>query len=81
VVDLTAADGTEPTGPETHISAATVLMTSPWIRSAHPALGREYRMRSFVPNVSSIIRNCKRVFEQVDELVINTLEQVFVFAP
>jgi hypothetical protein len=50
-------------------------------RFSYPALGREYRIRSFVPNISSIIRICKPIFEHPDEFLADTLEQVFVLGP
>jgi len=45
----------------------------------HPTLGRERRMRSYIPNVSSIIAKFKREFEYSDDYLRDTLERVFLF--
>jgi len=58
-----------------------VVIVTPSIRSTHPALGREHRMRSFVPNISSIIRKCNPIFEHVNGYFTDTLEQVFLLVP
>jgi hypothetical protein len=45
---------------------------------SYPTLGRERRIRSFVPNIASITDIFKPNFEHPVEKVINTLERMFV---
>jgi len=54
-------------------------MTFSVARNSYPALGREYRIRSFVPNIHTIGGTIKRLFEYLDEQFRDTLEQVFAF--
>ncbi|QTV79782.1 hypothetical protein [Microbacterium sp. NIBRBAC000506063] len=56
------------------ISASCVVELS------HPALGRESRMRSFVPKISSISNICQAFFENRFDALGDTLEQIFRFA-
>ena len=44
----------------------------------YPALGRERRIRSYVPNISSIVANFKRNFEYVYQFIDDSLEEMFV---
>jgi hypothetical protein len=53
---------------------------------SHPVLDSRpgepsHRMRSFVPNIASIIRICNPIFDAESDFLFDTLEQLFVLAP
>jgi repressor LexA len=51
------------------------------VKLQHPALGREHRMRSSVPNIHSIIHHFKPQFRFLLSAFADTLEQSFAYRP